>query len=94
MNLSLRKCGLIPSVLLAAFVAAQFGTLLHGDSHDAATADQPCPICVAASQLASASVAEAPELELDIADIVAEPVARVDFLSIHSVPARQRGPPA
>jgi len=83
-------------LLLAAFlVAAQWGALVHTFEHDAGKPQsQVCACCVAASQLGFACI-DTPLTATSLQKYsVLNPDSAQVIDSLHSLVARQRGPPS
>ena len=86
---------LMPSLLVAALlIAAQGALAVHAFAHDpGAPQGKVCATCVTANQLAAGSVdMHAGDLP-DPAPQLLIPTASRGFQSVHTAPARQRGPP-
>jgi hypothetical protein len=89
------KHGLQSTLLLASLlVGAQCAALAHAYGHDVgAIQGQPCPTCITAGQLGHACV-DAPAI-IEIGQNNGKPPAEsaAPCASLHTVAARQRGPP-
>lgn len=91
-----RNAAIAPNLVLAIFlIAAQSTVSAHVFEHDTGNPqNQVCTTCVAASQLGSATVDSGathnvPAVEFELGDRVV-----YEFRSVHTLVARQRGPPS
>lgn len=85
----------LPNLLLAAILlAAQVGVVLHAAGHEPGVPQTTvCKSCIAADQLAAASIDQQGTTDLDLAGSRLVVTQASDFRSIHALSARQRGPP-
>jgi len=91
-----RKTGTLPNLVLAVvLIAAQSVASTHAFEHETGSAqNQVCTTCVAASQLGAATVDTGAINTATDATHVHVEASVCQFDSIHTLTARQRGPPA
>jgi hypothetical protein len=91
-----RHRGPFPTLLLCALlIGAHFGAALHAFEHDiVAPQGKVCSTCVTAAQLGAACVDSHTPIVVEPLLAMPEFSCSADFQSVHSVAARQRGPPA
>ena len=94
--LQMTKNGLLPGLLLAAFlIGAQGAVVLHTFEHDAGVpVGKVCGTCVTASQLAAGGVDTPAGETLQPAAQLFVATASRGFESVHTATVRQRGPPS
>jgi len=85
----------ICNLLMAAFlIAGQWSTLVHAFEHEAGTPQsQVCATCVAASQLGCACIDTAGDMPPAPSYAIMIAATEKEFKSVHTLVARQRGPP-
>lgn len=89
------KTRLLPGLLFAALlIGAQAAVVLHAFEHEpGAPQGKLCGACVTAAQLAAGSVDSHTAEALEPARQQFVPAASRGFVSSHTAPVRQRGPP-
>ena len=92
----MKKTGLLPGLFIAALlIGAQGALVLHAFEHDpGAPPGNVCGACVTASQLNSGSIDSYTGDALEPAPQLFIPTASRGFETVHTAPARQRGPPS
>jgi len=90
------KRALLPGLLLALLLlAAQSASLAHAYEHEPGTPqNNTCTTCIAASQLASACVDVPATNTPQVPGWPQWALQEIEFNSLHTITARQRGPPA